>query len=416
MLVFTGFFKFVVTPLITEWHRFLQNDLSAQMLENLLYNQNKWETLVAQELAEETRTEISEADLVEDDLETCSGTNISESSELLLPLRRSSLNPTKPIGLKEQLRRFSVPLNVFQDSRYRAKDRSRDSLTPAQYRDVGSPLGSELSIHSQLSVRGHCEPRDEEKLLSSEKLLPDSSIASITTPVQATRLNTVLKQGASWKLVRQQTFPPLETAARSQSLLCRPLYVSNEDAIYPPRCRTDLAFAPDAERKASKFSRSFWKNETDKTENDDASENINVGVEDVPADTCATLKENLNLSTGKAARRESLPVGTQFRDNLSAVQLNTTDQLLRRRKSMPAAYVAYSKSTLIFFFYHTLDEDRMAQLKWSCPLCWRSWVRSIRFPQVENVCVMNENVFQCSNVFLYILLRVIIYIIIIICI
>lgn len=349
MLVFTGFFKFVVTPLITEWHRFLQNDLSAQMLENLLYNQNKWETLVAQELAEETRTEISEADLVEDDLETCSGTNISESSELLLPLRRSSLNPTKPIGLKEQLRRFSVPLNVFQDSRYRAKDRSRDSLTPAQYRDVGSPLGSELSIHSQLSVRGHCEPRDEEKLLSSEKLLPDSSIASITTPVQATRLNTVLKQGASWKLVRQQTFPPLETAARSQSLLCRPLYVSNEDAIYPPRCRTDLALAPDAERKASKFSRSFWKNETDKTENDDASENINVDVEDVPADTCAMHKENLNLPTGKAARRESLPVGTQLRDNLSAVQLNTTDQLLRRRKSMPAAYVAYSKSTLIFF-------------------------------------------------------------------
>ncbi|XP_069365003.1 uncharacterized protein [Maniola hyperantus] len=337
----TGFFKFVVTPLITEWHRFLQNDLSAQMLENLLYNQNKWETLVAQEIAEETRTEISDADLVDDDLETT--TNISDSSEFLLPLRRGSLNPTKPSGLKEQLRRFSVPLNVFQDSRFKAKSKSRDSLASSLRREVVSPTGSELSIHSQLSVRGHCKHDDAaEKLLSTEKLLPDSSIASITTPVQATRLSTVLKQGGSWKLVRQQTFPPLETAARSHSLTCRPLYMSNEDAIYPSRCRTDFAMTLETERTERKLSYSFWKNETDKTDNDDASENNNV---DLATGTCATHKENLNLPTGRPARgmrRESLPVGIQLRDNLSAVQLNASDQLLRRRESMPTDAAIYS--------------------------------------------------------------------------
>ncbi|XP_041987155.1 cGMP-specific 3',5'-cyclic phosphodiesterase-like isoform X2 [Aricia agestis] len=336
----TGFSKFVVTPLIKEWHRFLQNDLSSQMLENLLYNQRKWETLVAEEMAEETKTEISDADMVDDDLETCSGTYVSDSSELLLPLRRSSLNPTKPNGLKEQLRRFSVPLNVFQDSRFRSREKSRDSLAVDNRLRQMSPMGSERSIHSQLSVRGHCETDAAEKVLSTEKLLPDSSIASITTPVQATRLNTVLKDGGSWKLIRQQTFPPLETTARSHALACRPLHTSNEDAIYPPRCKTDFALKFDPGILEGKLSSMFKKNDTDKTENDDASEN-NVDVTD-----CSRNLEKENLDPlFRSGRRESATAGSQLRENLTSVQLGpfvSDSSLLRRRKSMPTDVVAFT--------------------------------------------------------------------------
>ncbi|XP_026331892.1 calcium/calmodulin-dependent 3',5'-cyclic nucleotide phosphodiesterase 1C-like isoform X2 [Hyposmocoma kahamanoa] len=339
----TGFFKFVVTPLISEWHRFLQNDLSEQMLQNLIYNQSKWEMLVQQEMAEETKTEISDADLVDDDLETCSGTNISDSSELLLPLRRSSLNPTKQGSLKEQLRRFSVPLNVFQDTKYKNREKSRaSSATESRSRGNTSLMGSEHSLHSQLSVRGHCEHghTSASKVLSTEKLLPDSSIASITTPVQATRLSTVLKDGCTWKLTRQQTFPPLETVARAHALAVRPLHTSNEDAIYPSRySKTENGLF---DKNDDRLSNIFKKNDTDKTDIDDASES-NVDVTECSRNL---EKENLDPLTKASGglQRESLVLGSQLRDNMTSMQLEivSPDQLLRRRKSMPTDAVAYT--------------------------------------------------------------------------
>ncbi|CAG9558210.1 unnamed protein product [Danaus chrysippus] len=316
-----GFFKYVVTPLITEWHRFLQNDLSAQMLENLAYNQEKWETLLNQEIAEETKTEISDADMVDDDLETCSNTNISDSSELLLPLRRSSLNPTRPTGFRAQLRRFSVPLNIFQDSRFKNKEKTRESCEAELRKDIASLMGSEHSIHSQLSV-GHCDHSDKvEKVLSTEKLLPDSSIASITTPVQATRLNTVIKGGSTWKLVRQQTFPPLHSHAKRQALLCRPLYTSNEDTIYPARERAELEVSAKKTKTLSK------KDEADKAYKDDASDTAKSN-ETIKGQDVSELKPP-KPSDG---RRDS---GTQLRENLTSVKLGPSDQLLCRRKSMP---------------------------------------------------------------------------------
>lgn len=117
MIFFVGFFKYVVTPLILQWHIFLQNDLSAQMLEYLTNNQAKWAALVAEDIAAKKRAQNSAADRVDDDVQSCASTSTSDSSELLLPGRRASLSPSKPIDFKEQLRRFSVPLNVFQDSR-----------------------------------------------------------------------------------------------------------------------------------------------------------------------------------------------------------------------------------------------------------------------------------------------------------
>lgn len=60
-----GFFKFVVTPLYDEWHRFLDTKLSHNMMYHLHYNQVQWEKRVAAELAEETKTEISDAELID---------------------------------------------------------------------------------------------------------------------------------------------------------------------------------------------------------------------------------------------------------------------------------------------------------------------------------------------------------------
>lgn len=62
-----GFFKFVVTPLFDEWHRFLDTKLSHNMMYHLHYNQVQWEKRVAAELAEETKTEISDAELIDAD-------------------------------------------------------------------------------------------------------------------------------------------------------------------------------------------------------------------------------------------------------------------------------------------------------------------------------------------------------------
>ena len=291
------------------------------MLENLLYNQSKWEMLVAQELAEETKTEVSDADIIYDEIETCSGTNISDSSEPLLPLRRSSLNPTKPLGFREQLRRFSVPLNVFQDTKFKYKEKGRSSLLGDLHgRGIATLMGSEHSIHSQLG--GQCELEDDaERILSTEKLLPDSTIASITTPIQATRLNTVLKEGGTWKLIRQQTFPPLDSIARTHAL-CRPKYTSNEDTIYPATDKT----IHDLFKKDRK---------TEKTEYDYASVDVTEYSAFLNMDDFMLMKLN--------AQRDQAVVGSQLRDNLTAVQLQCTGQLLQRRKSMPADVLALGK-------------------------------------------------------------------------
>lgn len=337
MYLKAGFFKFVVTPLITEWHRFLQNDLSAQMLKNLLYNQNMWETLLAEELLEETGTEISDADLVDDDIDTSSVTNVSDSSELLLPLRRSSLNPAKPTGIKEHLRRFSVPLNVFQDTKFKNRDK-RGSSAADHSQSHGSQNGSEHSLHSQLSIRGQCDlaSTSAERVLSTENLLPDSSIALITTPVQATRLNTVLKHGAIWKLVRQQTFPPLEGTPR-------PYEMSNEDPL-PSRFRSETVLKFDTSKKESRFSNLFKRSDTGRSEGEDSQGSRTESNSEVPEAPRNLEKENLDPFV-KPTRRESVGVGSQLRDNITSVQLSvfTSDQLLRRRKSMPTDAITYSK-------------------------------------------------------------------------
>ncbi|XP_072931355.1 uncharacterized protein [Epargyreus clarus] len=331
----TGFFKFVVTPLIQEWHRFLQNDLSKQMMRNLLYNQNKWETLMAEELAEETKTEVSEADIIEDDDddEEDEAGSMSDSAERLLPLRRRSLTTKKRSGMKRQIRRFSVPLNVFQDSCLKNRETSRAPSKidePSCSKTLQSPMGSEHSLHSQLSISGHCEPgqsTDDDKALCPEKLLPDSSIASITTPAQASRLQAL-------KLVRQQTFPPLESTSRGPPLT-RSLFTSNEDAMFRPENKNLTQMVMEANAIEEKINNLLKNTKTKKTDKGNASGESSV-EKDVTKLTWGT--------SSRTGRRESAPIGSQLRDNMTSVQLSgiASDPLLQRRKSMPTDVVQSS--------------------------------------------------------------------------
>lgn len=78
----------MVTPLILQWHRFLQSKLSHEMLKNLIANHNKWETLVTkmregESTPDERKKVVSthdEPNDIEDD-----PTNVTGDSEMLLP-------------------------------------------------------------------------------------------------------------------------------------------------------------------------------------------------------------------------------------------------------------------------------------------------------------------------------------------
>uniref|UniRef100_A0A8D8SCE0 Phosphodiesterase n=2 Tax=Cacopsylla melanoneura TaxID=428564 RepID=A0A8D8SCE0_9HEMI len=94
----TGFFKFVVFPLFEEWHRFLSTPLSTSMMGHLRGNQSKWDAMLATELAEETKTEISDAEEV--NLEDCVDLD-----------RRASLPAVMLETVDRMGRRHSVPIN-----------------------------------------------------------------------------------------------------------------------------------------------------------------------------------------------------------------------------------------------------------------------------------------------------------------
>ncbi|KAK2587079.1 hypothetical protein KPH14_011024 [Odynerus spinipes] len=237
-----GFFKFVVTPLYEEWHRFLGDGLSVSLMEYLRSNQKKWETLIAQETADDTETEISELEEVDviSSCEDIGGDEDSGSIDLLIPsayiqgAQRSSL-PGRTI-LGRVGRRHSVPLSVSKplSLSIQSADR-RDSLPnehsksknlPFKLRDQNLLDPSTLSLlSSRTSILESSEKSTvAERPVSAENLLPEPSIASITNSTEASRLSTVLqsdnqKVGTQTKqLTRQQTFPPLQPYARMRYL------------------------------------------------------------------------------------------------------------------------------------------------------------------------------------------------------
>ncbi|XP_013162426.1 PREDICTED: calcium/calmodulin-dependent 3',5'-cyclic nucleotide phosphodiesterase 1C-like isoform X2 [Papilio xuthus] len=296
-----GFGKFIVTPLIMEWHRFLQNDLSTQMLDNLLSNLNKWEQLMVIEGPEKKRTEAPDTDTAKNDIEV--GSELSDSSELLLPGRRSSLNPIKPKSIKEQLRRFSVPLNILQEKKIKRRVKSRASVSSSETRRGASRLDIQFSVRSQQSSpeRGQAAVFSTEKYLSTENLL---------------QVDDTDDEG------NRQTFSNVETTFLECLLPPRYLHKSTEDIRSSPQT-TKTDFLQRLENlKATKF-RWFKKSEADKNGRNEAS-----------TSGTATQEGGRREARGDAAST----MGSRLRDNLSAVTLDGLhlQQLTPRRKSMPA--------------------------------------------------------------------------------
>ncbi|KPJ10282.1 High affinity cAMP-specific 3',5'-cyclic phosphodiesterase 7A, partial [Papilio machaon] len=295
-----GFSKYIVTPLIKEWHRFLQNDLSTQMLDNLLSNQNKWERLIAMEVPEKNPTEAPDTDVADDNIE--SGSGLSDSSELLLPGRRSSLNPIKPRGFKEQLRRFSVPLNIFQERKIKRYVKSRASASSSEMRRDTSRLDIEFSIRSQ-----QCSPkRGERATFATEKYLSTENLLQVDDADDDS----------------YQKIPTSETTFLECLLASRHLHKSAEDTRFsPPTTKSDFLHRLE-NLKATRF-RWFKKSEAEKSDQNEAS-----------TSGTATQEGGRRDKRGEAA----LAVGSRLRDNLSAVTLDGLhlEQLTPRRKSMPA--------------------------------------------------------------------------------
>lgn len=234
----TGFFKFVVSPLMVEWHRFLKSELSYRMMRYLKYNDKQWDQRLQAEIAEETRTEISDAELLEEDIDESDDSRIeyAGSPEMMLPeiksSRRSSLQiPT--YSLKDRERRLSVPLHPVPKIILPSRDhmmRQNEALLESDEVEHKFDQDS-LSILSSDSESG---PRakssiesNEERPLSAENLLPDLNIASMTASACADKLNIVMHGSTNFPphllgvstskhLVRQQTFPPLQPYVRAR--------------------------------------------------------------------------------------------------------------------------------------------------------------------------------------------------------
>lgn len=234
-----GFFKFVVVPLFDEWHRFLGTNLSTSMMAHLKANNAKWEMLLQQELAEETRTEMSDADEMVIDETTVS---LDAEAAAAAEARRCSLPAVMLETIDRTGRRHSVPVNLARI----------DSMSPStsfgfSRRDSipGSLLGHRLvldpipnldeeeeemdfsfrsSCSGSLQKSSECGSGGNGRPVSAESLLPEPTIATITSSLEATRLSNVLHGSAMLAppvnkvLTRQQTFPPIQTFMRTRYL------------------------------------------------------------------------------------------------------------------------------------------------------------------------------------------------------
>ncbi|KAJ8955789.1 hypothetical protein NQ314_006838, partial [Rhamnusium bicolor] len=204
-----GFFKFVVTPLFSEWHRFLKSPLSTHMMNILDENRRRWEAHESAEQAEETQTELSDAEADVSDEEEPT----KRSTETTPRVRRHSV----PVNMEQSLprtiyRRESLPTGrgipfgrspVSPQTESRASSGLREEDELLRYGSQSSDLSSNSPHHSL--AEDH-----PERPLSAENLLPEPSIASMTSSAAVSRLSSVLQGNTpvSKCLTRQQTFPP----------------------------------------------------------------------------------------------------------------------------------------------------------------------------------------------------------------
>ncbi|XP_044270346.1 cAMP-specific 3',5'-cyclic phosphodiesterase 4A-like isoform X2 [Tribolium madens] len=240
-----GFFRYVVKPLFSEWHRFLKSTLSTHMMEILEANRKRWEKQESAEQAEETQTELSDAepDVSDDEEATKQSSETPSIMDFIPPPRREIRRQSLAVPTLEHtlgVRRHSVPVNMepsLPRTIYRreslpagrAASSGRSPISPVQNESRTSSglreedelmkFGSQSSIISSTSPHLSSGAEDQpERPLSAENLLPEPSIASMTSSAAASRLSSVLQGNSvappSKCLTRQQTFPPPQPYVR----------------------------------------------------------------------------------------------------------------------------------------------------------------------------------------------------------
>ncbi|CAH2211326.1 jg23195, partial [Pararge aegeria aegeria] len=187
------FFKYIVSPLMVQWNRFLQNDLSRQMLENLAYNTKKWEAMLDQELTQNKKIEISHKDDFNVYTKLWTSDEHATTSKGLSELNKCPLYSAKPTGLKKKLCRLSGSVTC-QDFRFWHRDQPSSS-------DSGSKADEEDIM----------EDDEKQKLLTYEEPLPDTSVESDPTPVHeavGTQLyKNILQLNTGVQMGRRKSMP-----------------------------------------------------------------------------------------------------------------------------------------------------------------------------------------------------------------
>ncbi|VVC41339.1 Hypothetical protein CINCED_3A021436 [Cinara cedri] len=232
----TVFFKFMVLPLFNLWHKFLDTKLSHSMMENLRKNQQQWEELREREKAEDPLSDLSpdRPTIVTDD-----EIMADRVPDVMQQGRRGSLPAVVLETVDKMGRRHSVPLNLARVTAQvpctlmvQSENRRRFTLGQIPYLEeeeegLSLSLGSSRSSGLQRSSDGGGgSSYKDDRPVSAENLIPEPSIATITNPVEATRLcnvihgvtSPVLQQTSGRGLTRQQTFPPIQPYVRARYL------------------------------------------------------------------------------------------------------------------------------------------------------------------------------------------------------
>lgn len=370
-----GFFKFVVTPLFDEWHRFLGSKLSTKMMYFLKYNQVQWEKRVAAELAEETRTEISDAEVLEEvesehDVHTDGvdeddvAIDLSDSSEVLLPdqarmPRRSSLQV--PSAATKFDRRLSMPLNppkiILPTKDLLSRDAIREELEAKLDADSFSLLSSDSDSAPRNKSSDNSVP-DRERPLSAETLVPDLNIATMSNSACADHLNRVMhgssmlsnpapvsSANASKHLVRQQTFPPLQPYGYQRA---RYMSATGDISTYPETLVESRSSSSESQTEDNRgvlgiSKKDSFKREKEQNTTEKGCKMAKLSI--VPGQKenldPSFLKKNLNRRRGSAPVAVALPPKTTQEDATSLV-FKTCDKFMRRG-SMPSDSLKNSK-------------------------------------------------------------------------
>ena len=368
----TGFFKFVVTPLLDEWHRFLKTDLSYNMMDHLKYNQIQWESRLQAEIAEETRTEISDAEILEDDMDDIddpieSIIDLSDSSEVLLPnlmkhSRRSSLQ-VMSINSKLNERRLSVPIHcipkiILPPREYVAPDSFQESDEHKLDNDSISICSSDDSDSLHRGARGSStgSTADKERPLSAENLLPDCSIASMTDGICADRLNLVLHGaascgnttnlltvGTSKQLIRQQTFPPLQPYIRARYMSSQAELGACPEALL--ESNSSSSSNSNGELSESRNNQPYRKKDSHKREQEAGEKSNKMLKLSIPGQKenmdPSMLKRSLSRRRGSAPVTVALPPKPSESDMSVSFVMKTCE--LMRRSSVPTEMMSYSE-------------------------------------------------------------------------